>query len=87
MIDDLPEMIGWVKKEKRGSCWLCPASISVPLSGQASGDAAGEFVLRLLGRSDVGSVDFAGIAEFLDCSQGEHTDQQVGIVDMIDQPF
>ena len=64
---------------------LLAVSILSPLAGQALGDPAGKFVFRLLGGGDGGSVDFGGVAEFLDGSQGKHADQQVGIVDMLDQ--
>lgn len=64
---------------------LLAVSILSPLAGQALGDPAGKFVFRLLGGGDGGPVDLAGVAEFLECSQGKHADQQVGIVDMLDQ--
>ena len=58
-----------------------------PLGGQAFGDASGEFVPRLLSRGDFSLMDLTRVAEFLDGSQGEHTHQQIGIVDMLDQQF
>ena len=73
------------KKDVRSGLIIKEALRLFPLGGQAPGDASGEFVFRLLGRCDGHVVRFARVTEFLDGPQGEHADQQVRIIDMLDQ--
>ncbi|MEK6235696.1 MAG: hypothetical protein N2C14_13385 [Planctomycetales bacterium] len=62
-------------------------STLLPFAGQAAGDAAEELVRGFPRGRNLGLMRPVGVAEFLKGARSEHADQQVGILNVVDQPL